>query len=339
MPTGKSPSRSRIFILITKSPTNSPGITGSLARGIRQTRNCKRLILVHIDMQEGTERLHYGTFFGSSEIRLEVPGFSVSLLRPTLRAEDVPLHTHQSASFVFVLSGAYMSEGDGAAADVRNPILIFNPAGTTHRDRFVSAEGCFLAISMSDEILRLTIDAVTLPATARAFLSGPSLNVASRIASHCMFSASDTIAAIEGDCWELISVISGASLWPTDHRPAFPSWIGKARELLQDRCTESLPITELAQDLALHPVYFSRAFRNAFRCTPSQYRMRCRLQRAIALSRNPQVSLADVALMAGFFDQSHFTKAFRKEFGITPCAYRKHLHRPSLGTEVQLIQE
>lgn len=294
---------------------------------------------VHIDMREGTERLHYGAYFGIGEIRLEVPGFSVSLMRPTLRAEDVPLHTHQGASFVFVLSGTYSSEADGAVLGVRNPMLIFNPAGTTHRDSFVIAEGRFLAISISDESLRLIVDAVTLPAAARAFLSGPSLTIASRIASGCMMSCSDTPSTMEGNCWELISVISGASLWPTEHRLSFPSWIGRARELLQDRCTESLPITELAQELALHPVYFSRAFRNAFRCTPSQYRMRCRLQRAVTFSRSPELSLADVALRSGFFDQSHFTKAFRKEFGIAPSAYRKHLGQHFLGKEVQSVQE
>lgn len=293
---------------------------------------------IYIDMQEGTERLHYGTYFGTSEIQLEVPGFSISLLRPTLRAEDVPLHTHQGASFVLVLSGAYTSEADGAVPGVRNPMLIYNPAGITHRDSFLRAEGRFLAISISDESLRLTVDAVALPTASRAFLSGPNLSIASRIASHCLLPVPEVISTIEGDCWELISAISGASLWPIDHRLAFPSWIGKARELLQDRCSESLPIAELAKELALHPVYFSRAFRNAFRCTPTQYRMRCRLHRAITLSRNPKTPLADIALSAGFFDQSHFTRAFHKEFGIAPSAYRKHLHRQSL-TEVQSVQE
>lgn len=39
-------------------------------------------------MQAGTENLPYGIYFGASQIRRELPGFSVSLLMPTLRAED-----------------------------------------------------------------------------------------------------------------------------------------------------------------------------------------------------------------------------------------------------------
>jgi CubicO group peptidase (beta-lactamase class C family) len=53
-------------------------------------------------------------FFGRSEVRRELPGFSVSLLAPTLRAEDVRLHTHENASFVLVLKGSYLSSADGA---------------------------------------------------------------------------------------------------------------------------------------------------------------------------------------------------------------------------------
>jgi AraC family transcriptional regulator len=92
--------------------------------------------------------LPYGIYFGANQFREEVPGFSVSLLTPALRAEDVPLHTHENASFVFVLSGSYLSAADGAAPVGSGPMLIFNPAGTTHRDSFTLADGRFLAVSI-----------------------------------------------------------------------------------------------------------------------------------------------------------------------------------------------
>jgi hypothetical protein len=52
-------------------------------------------------------------FYGTSEVHYELPGFSVSLLSPRLRAEDVPLHTRPNASFVLVLRGHYVSSADG----------------------------------------------------------------------------------------------------------------------------------------------------------------------------------------------------------------------------------
>src|SRR5271168_4395973 len=51
------------------------------------------------NMQTGAGSLPYGIYFGASQARRELPGFSVSLLTPMLRAEDVPLHRHQNASF------------------------------------------------------------------------------------------------------------------------------------------------------------------------------------------------------------------------------------------------
>jgi hypothetical protein len=57
-------------------------------------------------MAANSRALSCGMFFGKSEVHRELPGFSVSLLAPTLRAEDVPLHTHENASFVLVLAGS-----------------------------------------------------------------------------------------------------------------------------------------------------------------------------------------------------------------------------------------
>ena len=80
-------------------------------------------------MQTIPKILPYGRFFGASKLQIEVPGFSVSLLTPALRSEDVPVHEHADASFVFLLSGTYFSEADGAPPVCPPSTLIFNPLG------------------------------------------------------------------------------------------------------------------------------------------------------------------------------------------------------------------
>lgn len=290
-------------------------------------------------MQTGAGSLPYGIYFGASQARRELPGFSVSLLTPMLRAEDVPLHTHQNASFVFVLSGAYISGAEGAEPLSFSPTLIFNPAGTVHRDSFVLAEGRFLAVSISDHSLSAVLDQAVLPPAAAAFTSGASFNTALRIAQECAAPGPAGTSAMEAMCWELLAALSGIHLWPDKHGNSFPSWIGRARELLHDRCSDSLQITEMAQQLGVHPVYFARAFRQVFRCTPGEYRMRCRLRDALVLMQNANIPLAAIALNAGFFDQSHFSAAFRKHFGMAPQAYRRRRHGRILNSEVQFVQE
>jgi AraC-like DNA-binding protein len=39
----------------------------------------------------------------------------------------------------------------------------------------------------------------------------------------------------------------------------------------------------------------------------------------------PEIDLAEVALAAGFADQSHFTRVFKNVTGITPGVYRQML--------------
>lgn len=277
-------------------------------------------------MHLNPRKLPFGVHFGASETRQELPGFSVSLLTPTLRAEDVPLHTHDTASFVFVLSGLYISKADGAPPNLREPTLIFNPAGTTHRDSFLLPQGRFLAVSISDEIMRTVRDGAVLAGAATAFSTGGSLLTAFRLTDQCLASRIDSLSTMEALCWELLSYTGGKRLWPNEGGTAAPpAWTAKAKELLQDASNSSRGITQVAKELGLHPVYFARAFRRTFRCSPAEYRMRCRLGKAMGLLHNRTLALSELSLRAGFFDQSHFTRAFRDRFGISPHAYRKHI--------------
>lgn len=276
-------------------------------------------------MQLNPRKLAYGVHFGASENRQELPGFSVSLLTPTLRAEDVPLHTHDAASVVFVLSGVYLSGADGAPPNLREPTLIFNPAGTTHRDSFLLAQGRFLAVSISDEIMRIAMEGAALDGTATAFSNAESLSAAFRLMDQCFASSVDSLSTMEALCWELLSHTGGKRFWSNGKGTGAPAWTVRAKELLNDTSNSSQGITRMARELGLHPVYFARAFRQTFRCTPAEYRMRCRLGKAMALIHNRKLALSELSLRAGFFDQSHFTRAFRDYFGISPDAYRKKL--------------
>lgn len=287
--------------------------------------------------------LPYGIYFGSGEFRQELPGFSVSLLTPDRRAEDVPLHTHDHASFVLVLSGCYLSSADGAARIPSGPMLLYNPAGTVHRDSFALASGRFLAVSVSEDSLRSAVQQADLPTSATAFAMGPSFASAMRLAQQCVASRSTNVTAMEAMCWELLAGVSGVSLWPQTAEALSPTWIRQARELLHEHCSDSLPIAAMARQLGLHPVYFARAFRQAFRCTPGEYRQRCRLREALQLLRRSTLSLVEIAASTGFCDQSHFSNAFRESFGMPPQAYRRRLDRSLDGAhaadEVQSIQD
>ena len=153
-------------------------------------------------MNADARALPYGIFFGASEVHRELPGFSVSLRTPSLRAEDVPLHTHDNASFVLVLAGYYLSGADGAPPLCPAPTLIFNPAGTTHRDSFKLASGRFLAISISDQSRRVAADGKALPSAAMVMPSKTAVAVALSLAQQSVSPELEALPAMEGLCWE-----------------------------------------------------------------------------------------------------------------------------------------
>jgi AraC-like DNA-binding protein len=97
----------------------------------------------------------------------------------------------------------------------------------------------------------------------------------------------------------------------------------QVRELLEARFTESLRLAEIADAVGRHPVYLATSFRRAYGETIGDCVRRLRVERARRELEQSDAPIADVALTAGFANQSHLTRTFRKVTGMTPAAYRR----------------
>lgn len=96
---------------------------------------------------------------------------------------------------------------------------------------------------------------------------------------------------------------------------------------------------EVAKEYGLSPFEFSRAFRAAHGITFRDYLSECRLMQSKRLLGIAQVSVSDVAAMAGFNDPSYFARLFRKRTGSSPSAYRATLlSTPKDGGAAALIE-
>lgn len=104
-----------------------------------------------------------------------------------------------------------------------------------------------------------------------------------------------------------------------------PSWVNKVKELLHDRCTESISLTQLSQAVGIHPIHLSRDFSRYFRCSFGTYIRKIKVEKSLLLMSNPRYSLTDIAFECGFADQSHFIRCFKEIMGINPLAYRRML--------------
>ena len=88
------------------------------------------------------------------------------------------------------------------------------------------------------------------------------------------------------------------------------------------RYFEPLSVAALAAAAGLSPAHFSREFRRAFGESPHRYLHTRRLERAAALLRNTDRTVADICLMVGFTSVGSFTTSFGRAFGLNPTAYR-----------------
>ena len=96
----------------------------------------------------------------------------------------------------------------------------------------------------------------------------------------------------------------------------------RARDLADARYAEPLNVDDLAAAAGLSRAHFSREFRRAFGVSPHAYLLTRRLERAAALLRNTDNSVAEVCLAVGLQGIGSFTTSFKRAFGKTPTEYR-----------------
>lgn len=103
----------------------------------------------------------------------------------------------------------------------------------------------------------------------------------------------------------------------------------RAKDLIDARYFEPLDVAALADAARLSPAHFSREFRRTFGETPYQYLLTRRMERAAALLRTTDRTVADVCLTVGLNSVGSFTTSFTRTFGMSPTAYRA-AHPPAV---------
>jgi AraC family transcriptional regulator len=110
-------------------------------------------------------------------------------------------------------------------------------------------------------------------------------------------------------------------------RGGLAAWqLQRARDLINVNLAHDLSIAEIAHECGLSSGYFARAFKRSTGVPPYQCQTKMRVERAKELLKDPRCELAEIALLCGFVDQSHFTRVFSRSEGYSPGRWRR-LHR------------
>lgn len=102
-----------------------------------------------------------------------------------------------------------------------------------------------------------------------------------------------------------------------------PRQLRLVKDYIAANATENISLNELTDLVGLSRSQFGRAFKASTGKSPHRWHREERLKFAKVLLRDPDRSMVDVALTAGFSEQSHFNRVFRALTGSTPRAWRR----------------
>lgn len=247
-----------------------------------------------------------------------VSGLSLSetIYQPNL---NLPKHSHPTAYFSFVLQGTYTEKRQNELRNCNLLTMVFHPAGETHANCFHTATRGF-NIQMETKWLERVRGFSAITDNPTVFQSDFPLHLMMRLYKE--FCNSDDLSPliVEGLTLEILGEATRHLKNRSENVPA--RWLIKTRELLNDQFQKNFSLAEIARIVGVHETHISREFHRIYGCTLGEYVRRRRIEFACRQLLISNASLTEIALAAGFFDQSHFARVFKSQTGITPLAYR-----------------
>jgi len=228
-------------------------------------------------------------------------------------------HSHDAASLTVVLSGRYEETIRGRADWHGAGALLFYPPGEPHAQRFAPAGAVKLSLSPAPAMLDYLADCLPL-AQAPSAVAPELARLGHRMAQEIRLADAHSRAALEGLSWELVALFGRQVGLDAAEGSAC---IAKARELIAAHLGQPLSIARLATLCDVHPARLTRAFRRELGVGLGAYQRRVRLEHALRLVGETNAPLSEVALVCGFCDQSHFSRAFKVAYGATPANVRR----------------
>lgn len=112
---------------------------------------------------------------------------------------------------------------------------------------------------------------------------------------------------------------------------AHPDFVLHALDYITHHFDKNIKISSLANHLGVSRSYLSSSFRKAVGCSPQNYILNLRMERAASLLRTTTLPVNVISITVGYPDQLAFSKIFKQYYGTSPSEFRKS------GQEVKLF--
>lgn len=246
----------------------------------------------------------------------------VECSRVKARNSCFPKHLHDEYVISANLTGVEEIWLSGETAYVKSgQVTLYNP-GTIQASRFDSQCVEFISVHMPQSVMKTLADEENLRSDREApILREGIINNARLFDALCRFATS---ARQEQHCinqeQELILLCGELLETPAMLQGSDKQRVNLVIEYLREHLNVKPQLEILSQMAGLSKYHLVRCFTRQTGMPPLQYHMQLRLHQARDMLRR-NVHPLDVAIMLGFYDQSHFINSFRKVMGTTPHHY------------------
>jgi AraC family transcriptional regulator len=257
------------------------------------------------------------TNYGQPEQLRRLAGLQVSAT-PYAGDSALPWHEHDEAYLCLVAAGGYTQQTTSNHVDCQRGMLLTHPEGHRHANRFspmgARCISIFFGNTTGDGLARLLNEhrQLRLPQADRLL---------ARIERELRATDDAAALALHSAVLELVAVACRAD---DERRPA---WLQRVLDRLHDDPLATLSLHELAALAGVHPSHLARGFQRAKGISVGEYQRGLRIALARKALMEEHRSIADIASLAGFADQSHFARVFRRMTGETPRDYRHRMQR------------
>jgi AraC family transcriptional regulator len=235
---------------------------------------------------------------------------------------ELPWHDHATPTICFVLNGAFTESWRGGSIACITSTLKITPAGERHWDAFNRGDVRGLLIEADQQQVAAIRPHSAVLDERESFQGGPLSTYGWRVYHEMQVMDSSAPLAVEGLLLELVASASRLRLNHALGR-GIPRWLEEARDRIHTELACRPSLSGLAESVGVHPVTLARSFRQTFGCTVGEYVRNLRIERATLQLAETELSLAEIALAAGFSDQSHFSNLFRQHTGFSPSRFRE----------------
>ena len=253
---------------------------------------------------------------------LQVGGFRVldATFPPSF---SLPSHYHEQAGISVVLRGAIEKDFGGKIYTSPVASVVTMPPQEAHCARFGREGARLLVVEAADPLDEMLRPCASVFDRINHFRDRIINGIAWRIAVELQSRDTASPLAVEGLVLELLARAVRRKDPEQKNGKSAPAWLAGARDHLHQNFKHSMQINQLAEAVGVHPVHLARVFRDFYGKSPGEYLRQLRLDWAEAQMRITDAPLSQIALQAGFADQSHFTRTFKRHTGLTPGKYRQ----------------